>query len=86
MPSPPADIAAPQWSREQLLRMNSKFVDRMVAAIRAGKERPPMVGVDKRPGTKRPSIHRVIDEKPGRRVTAEPGQKEQLCNASTNIE
>ena len=41
-----------QQSRLQLI--NGKFVDAMAAAIRAGLERPPRVGIDRTPGTKSP--------------------------------
>jgi hypothetical protein len=34
--------------------MTTKFVAAMAAAIRAGEERPPRVGVDRTPGTKKP--------------------------------
>jgi hypothetical protein len=38
----------------QLQRMNRRFVVAMAAAIRAGLERPPRVGIDPTPGTKSP--------------------------------
>jgi hypothetical protein len=37
-----------------LRRVNRKFVVAMAAAIRAGLERPPRVGIDPTPGTKSP--------------------------------
>jgi hypothetical protein len=38
----------------QLQRMNRRFVVAMAAAIRAGLECPPRVGIDQTPGTKSP--------------------------------
>jgi hypothetical protein len=38
----------------QLELMNQRFVAAMAAAIRAGLERPPRVGIDPTPGTKSP--------------------------------
>ena len=40
---------------QSLRRMNTSFVAAMAAAIRAGLERPPRVGIDRTPGTKNPS-------------------------------
>ena len=42
------------WSEDDLKRMSTRFVAAMAAAIRAGRERPPQVGVDRTPGTKKP--------------------------------
>ena len=39
---------------QSLRRMNTSFVAAMAAAIRAGLERPPRVGIDRTPGTKSP--------------------------------
>jgi hypothetical protein len=39
----------------KLYEMNAKFITAMVHAVRAGLERPPRVGIDPTPGTKRPS-------------------------------
>jgi len=38
----------------ELRRLNKRFVVAMAAAIRAGLERPPRVGIDRTPGTKSP--------------------------------
>jgi hypothetical protein len=38
--------------------MNDRFVAAMAAAIRAGLEHPPGVGIDRTPGTKNPSYLR----------------------------
>ena len=43
------------YSGAQLLEMNAKFIAAMAAAIRAGLEHPPRVGIDSTPGTKNPS-------------------------------
>jgi len=43
------------YTDAELDRMNDRFVAAMVAAIRAGLERPPRVGIDLTPGTKKPS-------------------------------
>ena len=43
------------YSRADLEEMNQKFIKAMAAAIRAGHERPPRVGIDRTPGTKNPS-------------------------------
>jgi hypothetical protein len=37
-----------------LRRVNRRFVAAMAAAIRAGLEQPPRVGIDRTPGTKSP--------------------------------
>jgi hypothetical protein len=42
------------WSPAELEFMTTKFVAAMAAAIRAGEERPPRVGIDPTPGTKKP--------------------------------
>jgi hypothetical protein len=42
------------YIRAQLVEMNERFIAAMAAAIRAGLERPPRVGIDRRPGTKNP--------------------------------
>jgi hypothetical protein len=42
------------WSEDDLKQMTTRFVAAMAAAIRAGHERPPQVGVDRTPGTKKP--------------------------------
>jgi hypothetical protein len=44
------------YSPTTLEEMNWKFVRAMAAAIRAGLERPPRVGIDPLPGTKNPSF------------------------------
>jgi hypothetical protein len=46
------------YLKDQFSEMNAKFIGAMAAAIRAGLERPPRVGVDPRPGTKNPSFVR----------------------------
>jgi hypothetical protein len=43
------------YVRAQLVEMNTKFIEAMATAIRAGLERPPRVGIDPRPGTKNPT-------------------------------
>ena len=43
------------YSRADLEEMNQRFIKAMAAAIRAGHERPPRVGIDRTPGTKNPS-------------------------------
>jgi hypothetical protein len=43
------------YSRAQLFEMNANFIAAMAAAIRAGLECPPRVGIDSTPGTKNPS-------------------------------
>jgi hypothetical protein len=40
--------------KDELQLMNGKFVAAMAAAIRAGLERPPRIGIDRTPGTKKP--------------------------------
>jgi hypothetical protein len=78
------------WSREKLMSMDAKFVARMNKAIRAGLEKPPMIGVDTRPGTRAPTNycdHRVIEEKPGAALERRPGQqKGSNCNALQHID
>jgi hypothetical protein len=49
------DLSSAFFPKAQLLEMNAKFIAAMGAAIRAGFERPPRVGIDRRPGTKNPS-------------------------------
>lgn len=36
------------------IAVNQAFCDAMIRAIRAGLERPPMIGIDHRPGTRNP--------------------------------
>jgi hypothetical protein len=43
------------YSRAELAQMNTRFITAMAAAIRAGLERPPRVGIDSTPGTKNPT-------------------------------
>jgi hypothetical protein len=47
-------IAASPHAKIELHRRNAKFIAAMAAAIRAGLERPPQVGIDRTPGTKNP--------------------------------
>jgi hypothetical protein len=42
------------WSETELKGMGQRFIAAMAAAIRAGEERPPRVGIDRTPGTKKP--------------------------------
>ena len=42
------------YYQTELRRVNTRFVAAMAAAIRAGLERPPRVGIDRTPGTKNP--------------------------------
>jgi hypothetical protein len=42
------------YLQTELQRMNARFIRAMAAAIRAGLERPPRVGIDRTPGTKNP--------------------------------
>lgn len=51
---------------------NAKFIDRMVQAIREGTERPPMVGMDKRPCTRNPRFvpHKPLTDNLGTRSVA----------------
>jgi hypothetical protein len=49
------DLSSTYYSGAQLLEMNANFIAAMAAAIRAGLERPPRVGIDRTPGTKNPS-------------------------------
>jgi hypothetical protein len=48
----PDRLGSSPYSTAQLQLMNERFVAAMAAAIRAGLERPPRVGIDQRPGTK----------------------------------
>jgi hypothetical protein len=48
-------IGSLPYTDDELDRMNDRFVAAMAAAIRAGLERPPRVGIDLTPGTKNPS-------------------------------
>jgi len=47
------------YLKGELQRMNDRFIAAMAAAIRAGLERPPRVGIDRTPGTKKPSYLRT---------------------------
>jgi hypothetical protein len=48
-----------RWDpKDELLLMNRRFVAAMAAAIRARLERPPRVGIDRTPGTKKPLLYR----------------------------
>jgi hypothetical protein len=49
------DLGSWTYSRAKLEEMNYKFVVAMAAAIRAGRERPLRVGIDRTPGTKSPT-------------------------------
>jgi hypothetical protein len=49
------DLGSWSYSPTKLEEMNWKFIRAMAAAIRAGLERPPRVGIDPVPGTKNPS-------------------------------
>jgi len=51
------DLSSIYYSWAQLLEMNAKFIAAMAAAIRAGLEHPPRVGIDRTPGTKNPSYY-----------------------------
>ncbi len=51
----PDHLGSSPYSTAQLQLMNERFVAAMAAAVRAGLERPPRVGIDQRPGTKNPS-------------------------------
>ena len=42
------------YSRAELYDMNAAFIAAMGAAIRSNRERPPRVGIDQTPGTKKP--------------------------------
>ena len=55
-PDEPEDPHGPvgRVDYQSLRRMNTSFVAAMAAAIRAGLERPPRVGIDRTPGTKNP--------------------------------
>jgi hypothetical protein len=46
------------YLQTELERMNARFIKEMAAAIRAGLERPPRIGIDRTPGTKKPSYLR----------------------------
>ena len=48
------------WSKTELEVMTRNFIAAMAAAIRAGKERPPRVGVDQTPGTRNPRYVRAV--------------------------
>ena len=48
------------WSKTELEVMSRNFIAAMAAAIRAGKERPPRVGVDQTPGTRNPRYVRAV--------------------------
>jgi hypothetical protein len=45
------------YSGTELRERNENFIAAMAAAIRGGLERPPQVGVDRRPGTKNPTCY-----------------------------
>jgi hypothetical protein len=45
------------YSLAELHQMNTKFIVAMAAAIRAGLERPPRVGIDRTAGTKNPTYY-----------------------------
>jgi hypothetical protein len=47
------------YSGTELYNMNAKFIAAMSAAVRAGCEHPPRVGVDQTPGTKNPTCYAV---------------------------
>jgi hypothetical protein len=47
------------WSKTELEVMTRNFIAAMAAAIRAGKERPPRVGIDQTPGTRNPRYVRA---------------------------
>ena len=46
------------YSVADLQRMNERYIAAMAAAIRARLERPPRVGIDRTPGTKKPLLYR----------------------------
>ena len=54
-PSELRNLGSFPYLKAELQQMNERFVAAMVAAIRAGLERPPRVGIDLTPGTKKPS-------------------------------
>ena len=54
-PSELRNLGSFPYLKAELQQMNERFVAAMVAAIRAGLERPPRVGIDQTPGTKKPS-------------------------------
>jgi len=47
------------WSKTELEVMTRNFIAAMAAAIRAGKERPPRVGIEQKPGTRNPRYVRA---------------------------
>ena len=47
------------WSKTELEVMSRNFITAMAAAIRAGKEHPPRVGIDQTPGTRNPRYVRA---------------------------
>jgi hypothetical protein len=47
------------WSKTELEVMSRNFIAAMAAAIRAGKERPPRVGIEQKPGTRNPRYVRA---------------------------
>jgi hypothetical protein len=48
------------WFREDLIRMNDRFIAAMGRAIRERLERPPRVGIDTTPGTRNPTLVRPV--------------------------
>ena len=48
------------WSKTELEVMSRNFIAAMAAAIRAGKERPPRVGIEQKPGTRNPRYVRAV--------------------------
>ena len=57
------------YTDTDLDRMNDRFAAAMAAAIRAGLERPPRVGIDRTPGTKNPShVPYGASNLPGERI------------------
>jgi hypothetical protein len=53
-PEEPQLLSSKSDHQSRLQVMNKRFVAAMAAAIRAGLERPPRVGIDPTPGTKSP--------------------------------
>jgi hypothetical protein len=51
------DLSPVFYPKDQLQEMNARFIAAMSAAIRAGFERPPRVGIDPTPGTKSPTYY-----------------------------
>jgi hypothetical protein len=45
-----------EWLSDDYVAMDGRFVAAMAAAIRAGDERPPRVGIDTRPCTRHPVV------------------------------